>query len=163
RPGPGCGCRGPALPSPEARRGTPPIAGAGSPPDSAGPQRRRATKWAKASGGNPPPAPTTGISHQTPPPRHAPPAGPAERQPTPAVAAGAATSAPAFAATSTQILDNQTFPRGGVVLTGADGQQHLWTPDHLNGVCRVDQNADGTFTLDKSSCLLAFGGSPAIK
>jgi len=80
-----------------------------------------------------------------------------------AAAAGAAASAPAFAATSTQILDNQTFPRGGVVLTGADGQQHLWTPDHLNGVCRADQNADGTFTLDKSSCLLAFGGSPAIK
>jgi hypothetical protein len=77
--------------------------------------------------------------------------------------ASLATILPAAAATSTQILSNQTFPHGGVVLTGADGQQHLWTPDHINGVCRVDQNADGSYTLDQSSCLLAFGGSPAIK
>jgi hypothetical protein len=72
------------------------------------------------------------------------------------------TAAPALAATSTLILPNQTFPHGGLVLTGSDGQQHYWTPDHINGVCRADQ-AGGVWTVDRSSCLLAFGGSPAIK
>jgi hypothetical protein len=77
-----------------------------------------------------------------------------------AVLVGAA--APALATTSSIILTNQTTPAGGVVLTGADGLQHLWTADHINGICRVDQ-VGGVWTEDSSSCLLAFGGSPAIK
>ena len=64
---------------------------------------------------------------------------------------------PAMASTSTQILSNQTTPNSGVVLTGTDGQQHLWTPDTNFGVCRVDQNADGTYTQDLTSCLSLFG------
>jgi hypothetical protein len=77
-------------------------------------------------------------------------------------AALVATAAPALAATSTLILSNQTFPHGGLALTGSDGLQHYWTPDHINGICRADQ-AGGVWTVDRASCLLSFGGSPAIK
>ena len=69
---------------------------------------------------------------------------------------------PALASTATVIATNQTFPSGGVVLTGADGLQHYWTADHIQGVCRFD-GAGTTWTEDTSSCLLAFGGSPQIK
>jgi hypothetical protein len=72
------------------------------------------------------------------------------------------TMTPALAATSTVIATNQTFPSGGVVLTGADGLQHFWTADHIQGICRFDGSGT-TWTEDPNSCLLAFGGSPAIK
>ena len=72
------------------------------------------------------------------------------------------TITPALAATSTIVVTNQTAPRGGVVLTGADGLQHLWEGDEISGLCRFDPTGT-TFTKDPSSCLLAFAGSPAIK
>ena len=69
---------------------------------------------------------------------------------------------PALAATATVIVTNQTFPSGGVVLTGADGLQHYWDGGPHHGVCRFDATGT-TWTKDTSSCLLAFGGSPQIK
>lgn len=77
-----------------------------------------------------------------------------------AIASLAATLAAAVApamASSSIILTNQTTPNSGVVLTGADGQRHLWTPDSTLGVCRVDRNADGSYTEDQASCLSLFG------
>lgn len=69
---------------------------------------------------------------------------------------------PALAATATIIVTNQTAPTGGVVLTGADGLQHLWEGDEISGLCRFDPTGT-TWTKDPNSCLLAFAGSPAIK
>ena len=64
---------------------------------------------------------------------------------------------PASAATQSTVATNVTAPNGGVMLTGANGSKHLWVPDHLNGVCRVD--AAG---LNQNTCAL-FLGTNAVK
>ena len=64
---------------------------------------------------------------------------------------------PASAATQSTVATNVTAPNGGVMLTGANGSKHLWIPDHLNGVCRVD--AAG---LNQNTCAL-FLGTNAVK
>jgi hypothetical protein len=69
---------------------------------------------------------------------------------------------PALAATTSIVVTNQTAPFGGVVLTGADGLQHIWAGDEINGRCRFDPTGV-TVTRDPNSCLLAFAGGPAIK
>src|SRR4051794_3193142 len=69
---------------------------------------------------------------------------------------------PALASTSTIVTTNLTSPRGGVMVTGADGLQHLWAGDEISGLCRFDQTG-ATWTKDTNSCMLAFGGSPQIK
>jgi hypothetical protein len=68
----------------------------------------------------------------------------------------AAAATPALAA-SNVVVTNQTTPNSGVVLAANDGAQHLWTPDTNFGVCRVDRNADGSYTEDLASCLSVFG------
>jgi hypothetical protein len=60
----------------------------------------------------------------------------------------------AQAATQTTLATNMTFPLGGLVLQGANGSTHMWTPDHINGVCRVDATG-----LNSGSCVLFIGGS----
>jgi hypothetical protein len=63
----------------------------------------------------------------------------------------------ASAATTTTVATGLTSPNGGVMLTGANGSKHLWIPDHLNGVCRVDATG-----LNQSTCALVLGPN-AIK
>jgi hypothetical protein len=60
----------------------------------------------------------------------------------------------AQAATQTTLAPNMTFPLGGLVLKGANGSTHYWTPDHINGVCRVDATG-----LNQGSCVLFVSGS----
>ena len=60
----------------------------------------------------------------------------------------------AQAATQTTLASNMTFPLGGVVLQGANGSTHLWSPDHINGVCRIDATG-----LNQGSCVLFVNGS----
>jgi hypothetical protein len=72
----------------------------------------------------------------------------------------------AQAATTTLLVPAATAPRGGVVLQGtaidpATGKPvtHYWTPDHLNGVCRVDVDpVTGVGTMNRSTCVLFLGG-----
>lgn len=45
---------------------------------------------------------------------------------------------PAFAETSTLVLTGATAPRGGVVVTAANGTNHYLSPDHINGLCQVN-------------------------
>jgi hypothetical protein len=60
----------------------------------------------------------------------------------------------AQAATQSTLASGVTFPLGGVVLKGSNGSTHLWSPDHLNGVCRVDATG-----LNSGSCVLFVNGS----
>jgi hypothetical protein len=64
------------------------------------------------------------------------------------------------------LVPSATAPRGGVVLQGTaidpvTGKPvtHYWTPDHLNGVCRVDVDpVTGVGTMNRSTCVLFLGG-----
>ena len=57
--------------------------------------------------------------------------------------------ADASAATPTQVGSGMTAPNSGIVLNGGAinpatnlPYRHLWMPDHLSGVCRMDPDLD---------------------
>ena len=72
-------------------------------------------------------------------------------------------SGAAMATLVTQIASGLTAPNSGVILSGtavnpATGlpYRHLWIPDHLAGVCRMDPDLDSgaaTYTLNRSTCI----------
>jgi hypothetical protein len=47
-----------------------------------------------------------------------------------------------------------------VVLKGANGTSHYWTPDHLLGLCRLDPDATSPtgFSINRNSCILFVNG-----
>lgn len=84
----------------------------------------------------------------------------------------------AQAATTTELIgptmpapsnSSITAPASGVIINGTNLKngvpvRHLWTPDHLKGICRVDPDIDsgGPFHLNDATCM-SFVGGTAIK
>jgi hypothetical protein len=66
----------------------------------------------------------------------------------------------AQAATPVPFVTGASAPRGGVVLKGDDGNTHYWTPDAIDGLCRVDVDpATGAGTINRNTCVLFLGGN----
>ena len=80
-------------------------------------------------------------------------------------------SGAAVAALVTQISSGLTAPNSGVILSGTAVNQatglpyrHLWVPDHLSGVCRMDPELDSgatTYTINRSTCISFVPGGGA--
>jgi uncharacterized repeat protein (TIGR01451 family) len=90
---------------------------------------------------------------------------------------GAASGAQAGTAAATEIIapdlpapsnSSLTAPNSGVFINGtrldSNGVpvRHLWLPDHLKGICRVDIDTAGKYFLNDATCISFIGGA-AIK
>jgi uncharacterized repeat protein (TIGR01451 family) len=78
-------------------------------------------------------------------------------------------STPSTAATTaTRIATGMSNPNSGLVLSGSTinpttgvPYRHLWVPDHLAGICRMDPDLDSgaqTYTMNSSTCLNVIPG-----